>query len=62
LLQNLRKQQQQRGGGGAGGREDEEVDGIWPSEVRLEGLAKAAARIGGGGRETLREDDEEVVR
>ncbi|GAA5953011.1 hypothetical protein JCM3765_003031 [Sporobolomyces pararoseus] len=58
LLQNLRRQQQRDGHDGMG--ETESVDGIWPSEVRLEGLAKAAARI--GGREPLREDEEEIVR
>lgn len=61
LLQNLRRQQQ-----GESGIED--VDGIWPSEVRLEGLAKAAARLGGGasGRGLSGEEDgddqEEIVR
>ncbi|GAA5975033.1 hypothetical protein JCM5350_004556 [Sporobolomyces pararoseus] len=61
LLQNLRRQQQDLDGNdGEIGDETESVDGIWPSEVRLEGLAKAAARI--GGREPLREDEEEIVK
>lgn len=53
LFQNIRRQR------------EEEEEGIWPTEVRLEGLAKAAARLGGGnGRETTRieeEDEEEIM-
>ncbi|GAA5897934.1 uncharacterized protein JCM6883_000866 [Sporobolomyces salmoneus] len=55
LLQNLKRQQEQRQSG------ESEVDGIWPSEVRLEGLAKAAARIGGREPSILNEDEEEEL-
>ncbi|GAA6007361.1 hypothetical protein JCM11491_003103 [Sporobolomyces phaffii] len=52
LLRNLRQQQQQQ---------QPQDDGIWPSEVRLEGLAKAAARIGAGGGGRDGPDDEEIL-
>lgn len=59
LLDNLRRQQQRQ----RMSEDGSEVDGIWPSEVRLEGLAKAAARIGGESRRTTpSEEEEEIVR
>ncbi|GAA5936498.1 uncharacterized protein JCM15063_001902 [Sporobolomyces koalae] len=60
LLRNLRRQQGQQADDDAEEGIRQPVDGIWPSEVRLEGLAKAAARL--GGREpSLREADEDEL-